>query len=142
MADSVTSFSGSIPFVYSHIIFFAAWVAVNLNLIPGLKPFDPFPFGFLTMLVSLEAIFLSTFVLISQNRQAQVSDRRADLDLQINLLAEYEITKLLQLTDAVADHLKLEPGKDLELEELKEQVFHNYVLREMEKQKNRLSERV
>ena len=94
------------------------------------------------MLVSLEAIFLSTFVLISQNRQAQVSDRRADLDLQINLLAEYEITKLLQLTDPVADHLKLEPGKDLELEELKEQVLPHYVLREMEKQKNRLSERV
>jgi uncharacterized membrane protein len=103
-----------------------------------LTPFDPFPFGLLTMVVSLEAIVLSTFVLITQNRMADMSDERADLDLQINLLAEYEITKILKLTDAIADHLGLREGKDPELNDLKMEIMPEEVLKEMDRCRQRI----
>ena len=73
VADVFTRFSGSMGFIYFHSVWFAMWMVLNLNLIPGLRVFDPFPFGLLTMIVSLEAIFLSTFVLISQNREQRLS---------------------------------------------------------------------
>src|SRR5438445_1970391 len=104
VADAITAFSGSMPFIYVHVLWFAVWVSLNLGLF-GLTPFDAFPFGLLTMIVSLEAIFLSTFVLLTQNRQAEIADMRVDLGLQINLLAEYEITKILTLCHAIADSL-------------------------------------
>ena len=88
LADALTRFSGNMWFVYVHVAWFAWWIAENNGWIPG-RVFDPFPFGLLTLIVSLEAIFLATFVLISQNRAAAVADMRADLDLQIDLLAEY-----------------------------------------------------
>ncbi|MBY0504142.1 MAG: DUF1003 domain-containing protein [Bryobacteraceae bacterium] len=86
IADTVTAFSGSMPFVYLHIAWFLAWVAINSGRL-GLPAFDPFPYGLLTMIVSLEAIFLSALVMITQNRQSDEAERRADLDLQIGLLA-------------------------------------------------------
>ncbi len=132
IADAITGFSGNLLFVYFHIIWFAVWIVWNTGLF-GLTPFDAFPFGLLTMIVSLEAIFLSTFVLVSQNRLTEISDQRADLDLQINLLAEYEITKILRLTDAIADHLGLTEATDPELEQLKEEVSPERVLQEMER---------
>jgi uncharacterized membrane protein len=100
-ADRITGYSGSMGFVYLHIIWFSVWIILNIGLI-NLRPlteFDPFPFGLLTMIVSLEAIFLSTFVLITQNRQAKTSERRSELDLQINLLAEQKTAKILELLD-------------------------------------------
>ncbi len=136
VADLITRFSGSNVFLYCHIAWFGAWLALNLGWV-GTKAFDPYPFGLLTMIVSLEAIFLSTFVLISQNRMAAMSDERADLDLQINLLSEYEITKILKLTDAIADHLGLKQGKDSELKELERTVPPDALLREMQKCKTR-----
>jgi uncharacterized membrane protein len=93
-ADHVTRFSGSMLFVWLHCVWFAIWIALNLT---GVLTFDEFPFSLLTMVVSLEAIFLSTFVLISENRQALQSDRRAKIDLQVNLIAEQEITKVVSL---------------------------------------------
>src|SRR5438045_2164696 len=102
VADCITAFTGSLRFVYMHAALFAAWIVVNLGWVPGVRPFDPFPFVMLAMLASVEAIFLSTFVLISQNRMAALAERRAELDLQINLLAEHEITRLIQLVDAIA----------------------------------------
>jgi uncharacterized membrane protein len=81
-------------------MWFAVRILANVGWF-GIEPFDPFPFGLLTTIVSLEAIFLSTFVLVSQNRQSAIADRRAQLDLQINLLAEYEVTRLLKLQDAI-----------------------------------------
>ena len=135
IADWVTQFSGSMIFVYIHLVWFAVWLAINLGW-TGLKPFDPYPFNLLTMIVSLEAIMLATFVLISQNRISEIADQRADLDLQINLLAEYEITRVLTLVDAIADHLGLEVGKDPEVDELKNEVAPEVVLREMEQMKN------
>ncbi len=132
IADVITKFSGNLLFIYFHVFWFTAWILLNTGLF-GLKPFDAFPFGLLTMIVSLEAIFLSTFVLVRQNRLSEISEKRSDLDLQINLLAEYEITKILRLTDAIADHFGLTAGKDPELEQLKIEVSPEVVLKEMEK---------
>ena len=134
-ADALTRFSGSMLFVYVHAIWFAIWIALNVGWLGG-KPFDPFPFSLLTLIVSLEAIFLSTFVLISQNRAGAIADKRADLDLQINLLAEHEITRLLTLMDAVADHLGVDLAKKPEIEELKKDVGAERVLDEIEFRQN------
>lgn len=87
-ADHVTAFAGSLNFVYLHAAWFAFWIAVNVGLFGVALKFDAFPFGLLTMIVSLEAIFLSTFVMVSQNRQAARSDIRAQLDFETNLRAE------------------------------------------------------
>ena len=118
IADAITRFTGSMAFVYIHLIGFGLWIAVNIGLFPGVRPWDP-TFVILATAASVEAIFLSTFVLISQNRAAALADKRADLDLQINLLSEHEITKLLSVAIAIAtkngitlDH----PGKLSELE--------------------------
>ena len=97
LAEAITSFTGSMPFVYLHLVLYAAWILVNLGVPPGLPKFDP-SFVILAMEASVEAIFLSTFVLISQNRTAAAADKRADLDLQINLLAEHELTKLTEVS--------------------------------------------
>jgi len=91
-ADRITAFSGSMAFVYIHAIIFAVWIVVNL--IDNKKGFDPFPFGLLTLIVSLEAIFLSTFVMLSQNRESKQADLRAELDYQINVTAEKEICEI------------------------------------------------
>lgn len=131
-ADLITRFSGSMLFVYFHVVWFALWIAVNLGWL-GLAPFDAFPFGLLTMVVSLEAIFLSTFVLISQNRSSALSDKRADLDLQINLLSEREATKLLTLLGAVASHLGVTTEADPDMEELKQEVNPTEVLDELDR---------
>ena len=92
LADAITAFTGSMIFVYLHLVLYGAWIVVNLGVVPEVPKFDP-SFVILAMEASVEAIFLSTFVLISQNRMAAVADKRADLDLQINLLAEHELTK-------------------------------------------------
>lgn len=135
IADAITSWSGSLPFLYFHVAWFAPWILINTGVIPVLAPFDPFPFGLLTMVVSLEAIFLATIVLISQNRLSELAEQRADLDLQVNILAEYEITKILKLVDAIADHLDLREGKDSELEDLKKEISPIEVLQAMDERK-------
>ncbi len=131
IADKVTRFSGSMLFVYIHIIFVAAWIAWNLGWM-GLKPFDP-TFVVLAMFASVEAIFLSTFVLITQNRMNAEADKRADLDLQISLLAEHEITHLIHLVTAMAKHMNIEEAHNPELEELKMDVQPEKVMDTMEK---------
>lgn len=135
-ADAVTGFAGNLWFVYFHVLWFAGWILWNTGVL-GIEPLDPFPFGLLTTVVSLEAIFLSTFVLVSHKRQGKINDTRADLDLQINLLTEYEVTKILLLTDAIADHLGLTEGQDPELEQLKKEISPEKVLQEMEKKRPR-----
>jgi len=97
LADAITSFSGSMLFMYLHILWFGAWLLVNTGRV-GIPPFDPFPYELLTKIVSLEAIFLSTFVLLSQNRFSDAADRRAELDVYIGLLAEHAITRVLQIS--------------------------------------------
>ena len=131
IADKITEFAGSMKFLYFHVLWFGFWMVVNVGDKP-LMGFDPYPFGFLTMVVSLEAIFLSTLVMISQNKMTEVTDRRADLDLQINLLAEHEITRILQLVDAIADKLEIEEAKDKTLDELKTVTAPAKVLQEIQ----------
>jgi len=97
MADDLTALCGSPRFLIINSLFFVIWIAINLSWVPGIAAFDPFPFGLLTMIVSLEAIFLSIFVLISQNRSSYTSTLRDEVQLQVNLIAEQEITKVLEL---------------------------------------------
>src|SRR5437867_4283407 len=132
LADAVTDFSGHMGFVYLHVVWFAGWISWYLGVF-GAKPFDPFPFGLLTMIVSLEAIFLSTFVLISQNRISDEADRRANLDLQIGLLAEHEITRVLQMLDAIQDKLGIENDTDSELADLERETRPEDVLAEIDR---------
>lgn len=106
LADGITYLSGRMAFVYLHVIWFAAWIAINTGRV-GFSIFDPYPYGLLTMIVSLEAIFLSTFVLISQNRLSEEADRRADLDLHIGLLTEAETTYALKMLHAIQRKLEI-----------------------------------
>ncbi len=112
ISEGIAGFCGSMAFVYVHMAWFGGWVVVNL--MPSFQ-FDPFPYTFLTLVVSLEAIFLSTFILISQNHETQVTERRNHLDLQINMLAEEESTRTLELVQAIAKKV----GIDCEDESLK-----------------------
>jgi uncharacterized membrane protein len=110
VAGFITRFCGSMAFVWVHVIWFTCWIVAN-TILP-FKPIDPFPFTFLTMVVSLEAIFLSTFIMISENRQERVDERRSHLDLQINLLAEQENTKMLHLLREIALKVGVDPDAD------------------------------
>jgi uncharacterized membrane protein len=105
VSDAVTRTVGTATAVALHLLWFATWVAVNLGLGPGVAPFDPFPFGILTLLVSGEGVLLALVILISQNRMARQADRRAHLDLQVSLLAEQELTLLLQAQQRVCERL-------------------------------------
>jgi uncharacterized membrane protein len=107
ISDWVARTAASGPVMLAHVIWFAGWITLNLGWVPGVSPFDPFPFPFLTMTVSLEAIFLALFVLASQNRLARQTDQRSHLDLQIDLLAEREMTAVLQLLRDIATHLEV-----------------------------------
>jgi uncharacterized membrane protein len=110
IAAGISRFCGSMIFVWVHAVIFAAWILLNTVLLP--KPFDPYPFTFLTLVVSLEAIFLSTFIMIAENRQERISERRGQLDLQINMLAEQEGTKTLQILNAIASKLDVDVSGD------------------------------
>ena len=127
-ADRITRFTGSLGFVGLHVALVAGWVAINLGAVPGVPRFDP-SFVILATVASVEAIFLTTFVLISQNRTAAIAEKRAALDLQINLLAEYEVTQLIRLTRAVAEKLGVEDPPDLE--EIAREVVPEAVLEEI-----------
>jgi uncharacterized membrane protein len=108
IADGLAWFSGSMPFLISHTVWFAVWISLNTFILPkdpttGERGFDPFPFGLLTMIVSLEAIFLACFVLISQNRQAQKDKVRADIEYEVNIKAELEVAHLHEKTDRLQE---------------------------------------
>ena len=107
VSDWIACTAGSGAVLVLHVLWFGAWVTVNSGMVRRIRPFDPFPFPFLTMTVSLEAIFLALFVLASQNRLSRQADKRSHLDLQIDLLAEREMTAVLQLLQDIAGHLKV-----------------------------------
>ncbi|MEH2424018.1 MAG: DUF1003 domain-containing protein [Nostoc sp.] len=132
IADVITSFSGHIVFVYVHIVWFGGWIIVNTGKL-GVHPFDPFPYGLLTMIVSLEAIFLSTFVLISQNQLSEESEYRTNLNLQIGLLTEHEVTRVLQMLDAIQDQMGIENDQDSDLADLEMETKPEDVLSEIER---------
>lgn len=136
IADAITTFSGRLSFVYVHIAWFSAWILLNTGWF-GLRVFDPFPYGLLTMIVSLEAIFLSTFVLISQNRMGEESDRRADLDLHVGLLTEAELTRTLKMLEAIHDKLGIEKVDPEELADLELAIDPEIVMAEIERLRRR-----
>jgi uncharacterized membrane protein len=127
IAQAITNFTGSMLFVYLHLAIFGFWILANLGLFPIVRPWDP-SMVVLAMIASVEAIFLSTFVLISQNRMAAAADKRADLNLQISLLNEHETTKLIALVSAIADRLEVSTGVDEEVKELQKEVTPEAVL--------------
>ena len=131
IAEVITRFTGSMAFVYIHLVGFGLWIMLNAGMIPGFKPWDP-TFVILATEASVEAIFLSTFVLISQNRAAALADKRADLDLQINLLSEHEITKLLSVAIAIATKSGVSLAQRDELSELERDVAPEAVLDKIE----------
>ncbi|MBX4904684.1 DUF1003 domain-containing protein [Rhizobium bangladeshense] len=126
-AAAVSKFAGSMLFVYIHIVFYGVWIIANVGWIPQVQPWDP-SLVILAMEASVEAIFLSTFVLINQNRMAAQDDIRADLDLQVSLLNEHETTRLIAMVEAIAKRLEVPTAADHEVEELKKDIAPEAVL--------------
>jgi uncharacterized membrane protein len=136
-ANLITRFAGSMAFVYIHAVVFGVWVGVNAGFVTFLPKWDE-SFVILGTSASAEAIFLSTFVLISQNRMAAAADKRADLDLQISLLAEHEVTRLVTLVSAMAAKMDVRTDADDELDELKQDVAPEAVLAEIENESRKV----
>ena len=137
VADAITAFAGSMKFVYLHLAVYGLWIVVNLGWLPLLPRFDP-TFVVLAMVASVEAIFISTFVMISQNRMARMADQRADLDLQISLLAEHEITRLVTLVTEMAKRLDVPSARDPELREIAKDVAPERVLDRMQETERKM----
>jgi uncharacterized membrane protein len=131
VADAITRFTGSLTFVYLHLAVFGFWIVANLHLVPGVPAWDE-SFVVLAMIASVEAIFLSTFVLISQNRMAAEADKRADLDLQISLLTEHELTQVVTLLNQMASRMGIEPEAKPELREASKDIAPERVLDKIE----------
>jgi len=134
----LTGFVGSLPFLYVHLLWFALWVAWNGNF-ERHHPFDPFPFPILTLILAMETILLSTLVLIGQNRQQRLADRRGHLDLQVNLLAEQEVTKVLAMLEEIKHRLGL-TEHDPEVTALKQAVKPEQLMEQIEQQVENLEE--
>jgi uncharacterized membrane protein len=133
VSDAFTRVMGSMSFVVIHLLLFAVWFVVNLGLTP-LRPFDPFPFGILTLIVSAEGVLLAIFVLVSQNRMSRQANQRAHLNLQISLLAEQESTKLLQKVQSVLDHLGVEQTpQDQEVRRLSQETHVETLVSELQR---------
>lgn len=119
IGDAIARFFGSLRFVVAHALFFTAWIGLNLNVVPGIVPFDPYPFPFLGFVVGIEFIFLTTFVLMNQNLQSRRQEQWAHLNLQLCMLTEHEVTKNMQMLHLICQHLGLEkPTQDQEVQEL------------------------
>ena len=131
LAQAIARFTGSMAFVYVHLALYGFWIVANLKWVPGVPAWDP-TFVVLAMIASVESIFLSTFILITQNRMAAAADRRAELDLQISLLAEHEVTRLIGMVDAISAHLGVTHADRDELEEMKRNVAPEAVLDALE----------
>ncbi|BCG46050.1 hypothetical protein GEOBRER4_n0830 [Citrifermentans bremense] len=140
VADAITSFTGSMTFVYIHVLLFSGWILINVSWLPILRPFDP-SLVILAMVASVEAIFLSTFVLISQNRMQALADRRAELNLHIDLLAEHEVTRIITLLTAIGERLGVEESRNPELEELARDVQPEKVLDTMDQVEQETAEK-
>jgi uncharacterized membrane protein len=112
ISDAIARFIGSLAFLSLQVLFFVIWGAVNLSPLQGTKAFDPFPFGILALIVSSESVFLTIFVLISQNRMSRQSERRAHLDLQVSMLAEQELTTVLKMQEKICEHFGINIESD------------------------------
>lgn len=134
IADIFASRFGTLAFLIINIIFFATWITINSGYIRGVEIFDPYPFIFLTMTVSLEAIILSIIVLISQNRGNQIASLRQELQLQVNLITERDITKVLKILKEIREEGRRDYTKDMELEDMIEDIDAGYIERKLQDQ--------
>ena len=134
VAEKIANFCGSMKFVWVHVVWFGGWIF--LNVVPGVRHVDPFPFTFLTLIVSLEAIFLSTFILISQNLDSRISERRSHLDLQLNLLSEQENTKMIVILHAIAAKVGADLSHEPLLEALSEETEPEKLIEQIEARQN------
>jgi uncharacterized membrane protein len=131
-ADAVGSFVGTMGFVAVHILWFAVWVVVNTRMIPGVPAFDPYPFMLLSMVVSLEGVLLTTFVLMKQNRMSKRAEHRNQLNLQVDLLAEREVTKIIQMLQSICGHMGLEAqAQEKEVQELSQNTAVDVIAKEL-----------
>jgi len=130
IAEAIANFCGSMTFVWVHVVWFGGWVLINM--VPGLPHIDPFPFTFLTLVVSLEAIFLTTFILISQNHDTRVSEKRNHLDLQLNLLSEQENTRMLAILQAIAAKVGADLSAVPEIQALSEETQPEKLMEQIE----------
>lgn len=134
LAERIASFCGRMSFVWVHVVWFGGWIL--LNTIPGIPHIDPFPFTFLTLIVSLEAIFLSTFILISQNLDSRINERRSHLDLQLNLLSEQENTKMIVMLHAIAKKVGADLTQDPHIKALSEETQPERLIEQIEAREN------
>lgn len=134
VADFLTESFGTIFFLVSNALLFMVWIVWNLGFIPGVPIFDPLPFGFLTMIVSLEAILLAIVVLISQNREAKIAELREEVDLYINTYAEREITKLIYLQTLLLKKHGISIAKDADIDQMLKNLKSDEIEQELEKQ--------
>lgn len=118
VADFLTAHFGTMAFLVLNLAWFGIWITINIGIVPGITPFDPFPFGLLTMIVSLEAIFLAVIVLISQNRTAKIDDLREEITLQIDAIAEEEITKIIKLQMMILKKHGVDVSRDPEVQQM------------------------
>lgn len=136
VSDDLTAICGSSFFLVFHVVLFTIWIAINLGMLPFITPFDPFPFGLLTMVVSLEAIFLAIFILVSQNRSSYIGTLRDEFHLRVNLIAEEEITKILEVLAEMRKEMGIKKD-DPELKEMLERIDTNYIERSVMEQMSR-----
>lgn len=134
LADFMTATFGSITFLTINVVWFLAWIAINIGFVLGIEPFDPYPFGLLTMIVSLQAIFLAIFVLISQNREAKINDLREEVDLQMDVMTEKELTKVLELVIKLLEKNNIDVSRDPELKEMLEKTNIEKLEKSIERQ--------
>ncbi len=133
-ADTFTAMFGSMPFLTLNALWFIVWIVINLGFISFIEPFDPFPFGLLTMVVSLEAIMLATFVLISQNRSEKIDDLREEIDLHIDITTEKEVTKALELLRKLLEKNGVDTSGDQNLNNMLKDVSEVKIQKVLEKQ--------
>jgi len=130
----MTANFGNTKFLFVNVLFFSIWLIINIGVIELIEPFDPYPFGLLTTIVSLEAIILSIFVLISQNRAAKIDDLREEIDLQVDIITESEITKLMQLMVLLLRKNGIDVSNDEKLKEMLKPFNENKLEKSLEKQ--------
>lgn len=130
LSDKITNTVGHISFLYGHMAGILLYVLVNTGLL-GIKPFDPYPFNLLIGIITIEVLFISTFILITQNRARDEADQRADLDLQMSLLNQYELSHALKMLDEIQDKLGIENDEDIELKKMQQHISPTDVLIEM-----------
>jgi uncharacterized membrane protein len=135
IAEAIARFCGSMVFVWVNFTWFGLWIVINT--IPGIEHIDPFPFTFLTLVVSLEAIFLTTFILISQNLETKIAERRNHLDLQIDLLSEQENTKMIAMLEAISEKLGIDLGHDPHMEQLRQETHPQHLADQIDRREKK-----